>query len=76
MSRKARAARWTSWRACSFPGCGRGLATGHALYRVSPTGPGHRFEGRCREHMPAGWEPPENDVAGLVEARNLGRGPP
>lgn len=34
---------------CSEPGCIRGRATGHALFRTSPKG--ELFEGKCRDHL-------------------------
>lgn len=37
-------------RECDYEGCTKGIATGHALHRVSPKGPGQEFVGMCDEH--------------------------
>jgi hypothetical protein len=34
---------------CEAPGCGRGVATGHTLHRVNPTGQTGVW--RCRDHL-------------------------
>lgn len=52
---------------CDYPGCERGIATGHALYRVSPKGPGKPFVGMCREHAGQPYDP----VTQVFEDDNL-----
>jgi hypothetical protein len=55
---------------CDYEGCEKGpLTTGHALYRVSPKGPGQKFVGLCEEHY-AGTPDP---VAKAIEEANRGR---
>lgn len=56
---------------CDHEGCRKGIASGHALHRVSPTGPGQQFVGLCSEHY-AGTPDP---VAQAIEDANHGRGP-
>lgn len=51
---------------CAEEGCERGIATGHALYRISPKGPGQKFIGKCEEHFKG--EP--NPVAKVFEEDN------
>lgn len=50
---------------CAFPGCERGVPTGHALNRTSPKG--EDFEGMCWEHFEGEPEP----IAQLIEEHNL-----
>jgi hypothetical protein len=60
---------------CEIEGCEKGIATGHALYRTSPTGEGQKFRGRCAEHAtPEQRGPEDEDVAGLIERENLKAG--
>lgn len=42
---------------CAQEGCENGLATGHALQRVSPKGPGQKFVGKCDEHFDGQMDP-------------------
>lgn len=53
-------------RVCDHDGCPKGIATGHALHRVSPKGPGQKFIGLCTEHF-AGTPDP---VAQVIEDAN------
>ena len=55
-------------RVCDFEGCERGIATGHALHRVSPKG--EPFVGLCAEHFAGEPDP----VAAVVEQANRPRG--
>lgn len=59
----------TIQQVCDFEGCEKGIATGHALHRVSPK-PGP-FIGLCAEHY-AGTP---NPAAQAVEDANHGRPP-
>jgi hypothetical protein len=49
---------------CIEEGCSNGIATGHALHRVSPKGT--EFEGKCDEH----FEGDPDEVAQLIQAHN------
>jgi hypothetical protein len=51
---------------CREQGCGRGPATGHALYRTSPKG--DNFEGACDEHFSGETDP----IVQAIQDRNLG----
>ena len=53
---------------CEFPGCNRGLATGHALYRTSPKG--QPFFGRCAEHMGEPVDPGVRLITQVIEDDN------
>ncbi len=52
---------------CAHPGCEKGIETGHALHRISPTGPGQKFVGMCGEHFQGEPDP----VAQAFEDDNL-----
>lgn len=39
-----------SMMVCDYEGCENGIATGHALHRVSPKGKGQKFIGMCDDH--------------------------
>jgi len=55
---------------CAHEGCEKGVETGHALYRISPTGPGQKFVGMCEEHYDGEPDP----VAKTFEEDNLKHG--
>lgn len=53
-------------KVCDHQGCTNGIDTGHALYRVSPKGPGQPFVGLCSEHYAGEVDP----VSPLIERAN------
>lgn len=53
-------------RVCDHEGCENGIDTGHALYRVSPKGPGKPFVGLCSEHYVGDVDP----VTPIIEQAN------
>lgn len=53
-------------RTCDHEGCVNGIDSGHALYRVSPKGPGQPFVGLCSEHYVGERDP----VSPIIEEAN------
>jgi hypothetical protein len=58
---------------CSYPGCERHPSKGDTILRISATGPGRKFVGRCAEHYgPGGREQAASDEMAAAEAMSRG----
>jgi len=58
---------------CSYPGCDRHPSKGDTILRISATGPGQKFVGRCAEHYgPGGREQAIADEAAVAAAMKDG----